>query len=814
MVPSTEPAARPGEEPGAARVAALPLALALAVLFGPILLSGDVVYGFDVVHEKLFWHEWVWATWLRGEIPTWNRHHLAGVPFLQLGNASPVYPLAAVHALLPPVLATNLLVVAHLVLLGAGCHRLVRTLGGDAWGGALAATAAALGGFAIGRVFLGSLPQLFALAWAPWAWAAVETGLRSDRTVPFVGAAAAMGLAWLAGHPQFSVLGPTAAVVHTAARLPDLETGARLRASARLAAAIALGAALGAAQLLPLLDAAADASSRDGPEGVLVSALPLWQLPQLAIPRLFGTAVDTVYHGHFLRSLLAAHVGVVPLLLLVALGSRLVRPPHRAPLLVGACGLFLALDTGLGGWVRSLPPFAFFRLPSRWLGLAALALPVLAGLGLTSLRHRERVPPPTLALLVGPAIAAAVILAILAGTGGSAGAPWRSIRDLADATLRLYPDGFLDDPATGRAGYAIATSSLVLFSVVAGITALGLALLPRLAARLGPAPVAFGVVLLATIDLAHEASPYVRPFSGEELELVPPLPRLREVDATGLPGRVASGLPDGRAAPPRRPRPGLRGAERGRPGLLPPVHGDGGGRGPGRLPPPPARPRARRLGPALGAELPHQPDRPSTSSGSAGCSCPRGGASPSSPTGSASPSPGSSTISSSWSAQVRSTSTATPGPCPGSSSSATSGAASSPTRRSRASGPRTSDPARRRWSRGTPPGPFPAAPGPDHLSVERRGDRRMRIEATLGGPGLLVVSERWDAGWRARVDGIDQDVLRVDGVVQGVELAAGRHVVELLHRPWYAIPGLAITSIVAAGMLVGCLREGRRRGRA
>ena len=56
-----------------------------------------------------------------------------------------------------------------------------------------------------------------------------------------------------------------------------------------------------------------------------------------------------------------------------------------------------------------------------------------------------------------------------------------------------------------------------------------------------------------------------------------------------------------------------------------------------------------------------------------------------------------------------------------------------------------------------------------------------RMVLRAAGPGLLVVGEGYDAGWRARVDGAPARVVRVNGDRIGVVLGGGNHRVVLGH---------------------------------
>lgn len=80
----------------------------------------------------------------------------------------------------------------------------------------------------------------------------------------------------------------------------------------------------------------------------------------------------------------------------------------------------------------------------------------------------------------------------------------------------------------------------------------------------------------------------------------------------------------------------------------------------------------------------------------------------------------------------------------------------------------------------------------------------LTILARLTEPGFLVVSEIDYPGWQATVDGQPARVYRTDGIVRGVALDAGQHVVHF----WFVPPGLAEGEAIAnavQGPLLGLL---------
>jgi hypothetical protein len=89
-----------------------------------------------------------------------------------------------------------------------------------------------------------------------------------------------------------------------------------------------------------------------------------------------------------------------------------------------------------------------------------------------------------------------------------------------------------------------------------------------------------------------------------------------------------------------------------------------------------------------------------------------------------------------------------------------------------------------------------------------------RLVVRAAGPGLLVVSEGWDAGWRVWVDGARARALRVNGDRLGVVLTDGTHRVVFRHRARGLRIGVALALLGAVGLALALGRERlRRRGR-
>jgi hypothetical protein len=77
-----------------------------------------------------------------------------------------------------------------------------------------------------------------------------------------------------------------------------------------------------------------------------------------------------------------------------------------------------------------------------------------------------------------------------------------------------------------------------------------------------------------------------------------------------------------------------------------------------------------------------------------------------------------------------------------------------------------------------------------------------RLDVRAEGPGLLVVSEAWDPGWTAQVDGAPAEVHRVNLAQMGVVLGAGLHHVRLGYRARGLGAGLALAAVGALALLL------------
>ncbi len=539
-------------EPARSRAAAW-MATGAVLVFHARLLDGGVPAGFDVVNEKLFWRAWTFDRLRRGEIPLWNPHVLSGYPM----HADPVqalfYPPEWIHLVLPHPLAIGVSFTLAALIACWGTMRLARVLGADAWGGALAGVAYAIGGLVAGHVGLGEIPHLQAMGWTPWCVALALEALagraRSPRWLPVV-----IALAVLAGHVQYgyqTLVAVAITCVTALAWMTPRPAVARALVS-RVAPSVALGLAIASVSLVPAL-AYVSHSNRGGGLDWMASttgAIHPLELLRVLVPDFFGDAVTSPYWGGFLKEMSTPYLGIATLAALPwALGPRFRRATLAvAPMAVFGLLVALSAYTPFHRWIfHLLPGFAFFRMPVRWLHLATLGVAVAAGLGVTVLRSRPARARASLhdgvrAALVPLALAIVGALFFLpdGGTGAERFAAFESrLRSRVDSFLGPEPDEAVPGWTTAEpARYATARDATVRAMLFALATTGTLVALGRRPMSIGPA-----ALVLVSVDLVTSGQRYLSTVPRQVLETPPPLAELLASEPgartlTLLPGTV------------------------------------------------------------------------------------------------------------------------------------------------------------------------------------------------------------------------------------------------------------------------------------
>ncbi|MGP0066602.1 MAG: hypothetical protein ACLQGP_23810 [Isosphaeraceae bacterium] len=87
----------------------------------------------------------------------------------------------------------------------------------------------------------------------------------------------------------------------------------------------------------------------------------------------------------------------------------------------------------------------------------------------------------------------------------------------------------------------------------------------------------------------------------------------------------------------------------------------------------------------------------------------------------------------------------------------------------------------------------------DSLTVRYETPTRAVIEARLGRPGIVVLADAFDPGWRLTIDGTPAPVLRANLLMRAAAVPAGRHTLVYTYDP----PSFRIGACASLGGLIG-----------
>ena len=388
------------------------LAGMFAAFFWPT-ISGAVYQpanGGDLVSFLFPIYRFAARTLSLGRLPLWNPHLYGGAPFVGDIQAGFLYPPNLLLFLLNPHFDyrwMQLLSIGHLWWAGLGVYALARTLG-------CSRPAALLAGLAFGLcdilfIHLGNLNLIAVLSWSGWILAACHRALTRSSLVWAGAAALLFAIANYAGHAQSSYYLGMAVGIYSlgllAVKYWELFVAESPRTALRQslaglkypAAIFIFTALLSAPILLPAFEMLpythrAEFGYQDT---VSYSLAPAPAFIGLLTPGFFGRGPWT-YWGSWDRVELP-YAGLVTLLLAAAafLLPMPQKPRRLLPWLALALfGFIIALggNTPFHGWLtRILPVYGSFQAPARTIVLWALAVSVLAAIGLDAvLAGRKR----------------------------------------------------------------------------------------------------------------------------------------------------------------------------------------------------------------------------------------------------------------------------------------------------------------------------------------------------------------------------------------------------------------------------------------
>lgn len=325
-----------------------------------------------------------------GEIPLWNPYNNGGLPFLADTQAAVFYPPRLVTIVLSWLAsgwtyhALELEMAAHVLFFTLGLYSLMRRMTlrqpGSVTAGLITAIVGGYGGFLTGYPPL-QLALLEAAVWLPLALLGIVEAARGERPrfSWLVLTGLALGLSWLAGHPQISWF----ITYLLTGFLAYLTAGGRWRwttfaLGAMLFGGLAFG--LAAVQLVPGVEYLAHTARVGFTYDAKANGFPFRDLLQMAVPGVLSL-FSPLYVG--LSGLALA---------VIAVWRRVPGSLFWGSVAVLALGLSLGGNSALfPALYNLLPGLRFFRGQERAAFLIANSLAVLAGLGTAHLLAWDRI---------------------------------------------------------------------------------------------------------------------------------------------------------------------------------------------------------------------------------------------------------------------------------------------------------------------------------------------------------------------------------------------------------------------------------------
>lgn len=319
----------------------------------------------------------------------WTTQLLGGFPVAADVTPQTWYPVSLLLSLVPK--SWNAFVISSYVLASAFSYAYTYTITRSTLAGLVAGMTYGCSGFMMAH--LGHVPMVHTATWIPLSLLACEQLLRSSRKIWLLLLAVAVACLFLAGHPQISVYGLGLLIIYAA--FFGALSPARWRFYSLFGIAIVTGLGLAAIQILPTVELAgmtprAEMSFQDS----LAFSMPLSHAVMAVFPFIFGGGDRFPYLLPYIGlsglTEIPIYMGLLPLSLVLVGGrhSGYAKSFRYFWAIVAVISFLLMLgSTTPITWIfHQFPGYNKFRIPSRHGIELAMAVSVLAGLGVKTIQ--------------------------------------------------------------------------------------------------------------------------------------------------------------------------------------------------------------------------------------------------------------------------------------------------------------------------------------------------------------------------------------------------------------------------------------------
>jgi hypothetical protein len=423
-------------------------------VFRDIILRGHLLFGTDFFSFYLGMKQFLYdEIHQHHTIPGWNPFVFGGIPFWAHLESTIFYPLDILFWFMPPEKAYGYTVFLHVYLAGAFMFLFCRSLGVPTAGALVSALCFMLSGMMMATVYDGQMFRVQAFTWLPLILFLVHRALSMNGALfPSIMAGFFWGIQMMSGAPQ-DALYTLIAVILFIPFMADWtfrHSSSALRAVKTLGILLVVGFGVAAVQLVPSYEFIRESVRGDMKQYSLITmgSYPPEGVITWLMPHFYGRFAENnfwVADVPWSVPLYNLYLGVLPVYLLFFLspGESGSRRTTVFALALGLLCFVLALgsNTPLYEFIVMLPGFDKVRAPSKIIILWALAMALLAGMGMHGL---HRLSKGSLRRRLG--IAFGVLLSVIA-----LDAALHAERAL---TLKLFSPFFLDQAIPGQWGFA------------------------------------------------------------------------------------------------------------------------------------------------------------------------------------------------------------------------------------------------------------------------------------------------------------------------------------------------------------------------
>ncbi len=325
-----------------------------------------------------------------GHWPMWDPTGFGGRPMLGNPQSGMFYPPVWLVWYSGSPSSLGWLTVAHLIWGGIGTYLLARLYGQSRLAATVAAGSFQAAPYLLGHVFEGHYPHVWGVCWFPWAFWAFDNRrlkrLRGIVTLPFF-----IALVYVVGHPQEGFLLGLALTFR--AFVDWTRSQKREGILIRWCGVMLIASGFAAIDLVPQIalrnwKLAPPISAESGSEVPGHYSLRLINALQLLTPEALGGPSDYDGYDNSWETMLSFGLSTFVL----AIAAALLHPERqtaRSWLMLGGLTFWVACGYKLGLYAllyHLVPGMNFFRVPARPLFLTALAVSILAGLGVDALK--------------------------------------------------------------------------------------------------------------------------------------------------------------------------------------------------------------------------------------------------------------------------------------------------------------------------------------------------------------------------------------------------------------------------------------------